>query len=739
MYLSTPTSPFSLDDPYSIYECPSIFDKKGNLKPQSLIDKELHAWIKISIEEGNAFLKSCRAYSSIQNVLNNFFREVNYKLDGKISQVWVNNTKRNLKELAAILSNIRPSWQYEANSAKDKSWLVQARIQNGLSDDWYNESNVDLTLKSLIELGSVEGTGYISPIWNPELNNNEGGIELKLYRYNEYLPIQLGRDFDIQRAYGGILIDEMPINRARKLFPHKRHLLIPDRGETRMARDTIISSAINKVKGFYDSIADGNRERRKTYPSPVVDIFYTYVNDFSINPTNQPIPMGEHSWAYTVPSIGQNFPTGRYNLDGSKELRKATSKDCLLYPNKRLIISSRTCILYDGPSYWWHRKIPVAKYSPDEWIFSFLGFSMASEVISLDVAANKMRRDIEDALHLKVDPPMQVDKIAASKTEAKSTTLRSPGKRWMGNLAMGDIAKPLIPPESYNVGTDHFLFVEKTEDTLKNILGIPDLKSLQQARQIPASDTISQFFAQAGAIVTSMSRTLDPVMKFIADCNRYYFYQFYDLPRRIKILGEQGVDKNDFDFEPATLVPQSLPNEILNSNNLYESTRFERAKQHLSNFRTTIQATSLHQITHMQHKLLLMQATKIYPGFPAIDPGTMMKELDVPGWGSYEGDTGREKVTEFLKEQLGFQLLAQEEQAKLQMKIQMMMQMMTPEGMLANALGSAVQEASSEGSNGLNGTNGKTIMKNSPGRPPEFQEAPDLKYKPSEQRTTITG
>jgi hypothetical protein len=730
MYLSSPSTLGSLPTgQFSAFECPSILNKDGSLKLEKQLHNELGFWIKQSILEGNEFLKSCRAYPSIEKAIDIICREFNNKTGSTLSQVWANNTKRDIKEMCCILSNIRPSWLYKANNSRDPKWLEQARIQNGLSDDWYNESDIDMTLKKLLELGTVEGTGYISPIWNPDLRNSDGtkgGIELKLYRYNEVLPIQLGRDFDLQRAYGVILIDEMPINRARRIFYNKQHQLQPDRGETRLARDSILSSTRDTIKGFWDAITTGDRDRRKTYPSPVVDVLYIYVDDYSVNPTNHEIEMGEGSWAYTIPFIGQQIFDG-YNTDGSIRMRRANINDCKLYPNRRLIIATKTCILYDGPSYWWHRQVPIVKYSPDEWVFSYLGFSMAAEVMSLDTAANEMRRDIQDALKLKLDPPMAFEEMGLAKSTVESSTIRKPGKRFRLKLSMGESAKPLLPSESYDVGNGHFEFVNETENKVKEILGLPDLQALQQARQIPASDTVSQFFSQAGAIVTSMSRGLDPVLKFIADCNRYYFYQFYDITRRIRILGQDGTTKEDFDYDPSTLIPQSLPNEPMDDRGIYKSTLFERAKHHLTNFRTTIEATSLHQITHMQRKLLLLQATKLIPGYPMIDPETLARELDIPNWGHLDGDTIQEKVLEFMKSQVQFQLMSQAEQMKLQLMVQAMAQQASPQGQIAGALGQVGEALQNESQLGIHAP---------VGHPPNFSAPPKLVN--NNGNTTIT-
>jgi len=765
-YLESPSTDFNLPpSQFSQYDCPSIFKKLGDTyvyKPTKELHAELGLFIRNCIDEGSNFIKNSRAYSSIYNAIDIICRATepytqnltpaslpNTTKQPNISNVWANNTKRQIAEVCATLSNIRPSWVYEPNSRSDEDSLQRARVQNGLSDDWYSNSDVDITLRKLLELGTVEGTGYISPIWNPELNNDEGGIELKLYRYNEVLPVQIGREYDLQRAYAVVLIDEMPINRARKIFYQKRDELVPDRGETRLARGSIYSAATNKIKGFWDAITAGNREQRKTFPCPVVDVLYTYVDDFSINPTNEEILMGDFdskrnpltSWSYKVPYINQPIFDG-YKADGSIKTRNATARDCRLYPNRRLIIATKTCILYDGPSYWMHRKVPVIKYSPDEWIFSYLGFSMAAEVYSLDVSANKMSRDVEDALHLKLDPPMAADKMQMSKSQAETNSLRTPGKRILGNLSMGDFMKPLVPPENYELNQSHFEFIEKTVDKLKELLGIQDLRALMQARQVPSSDTISQFFSQAGALVTKMSRSLDPVMKFIADCNLGYFYQFYDITRRIKILGKDGYTKIDFDYEPGTLIPKTLPYEpmvdplthkIVQQGGIYLSSQTERAKYELSNYRTSIEATSLHQITHMQRKLLLMQSTKLFPGYPLVDPETIAKQLDIPNWGHLEGDTVQQKLYSWMQAMKDFQIETQIDMGKAQLLLQMMAAMNSPMGQMLGAVGSLAGQASNGSPPPTNGATPK-----SEGRPPDFNGPPTLVNKAGD-RTTITG
>lgn len=715
----------------SSYIVPSIFSKDGTLKPTDEKEKQLLGWMRAAIEEGAAYLKQCKSYDNIDKAIDLIVGQLQQDTPLTISNIYVPSIKRDIKEMVAILSNIRPSWIYETRSFKDETWAQQARIQNALSKDWYERNFIDRDIKKLLQLGLVEGTGYLSPIWNPHLNGlYRGGIELKLYRYNEVFPVQLPKDFNLQNAYAVIISDEMGINRAKKTFPHKADRLIPDRGHSKLGKGLIATAA----QTMLGAIQQRDNPKTKITSGPVIDIYYIYVDDFSINPIDKPVEMGESSWGYQVPFVGSRIPDG-YDSQGQIKLKKASYEDCYLYPNKRLIIASNTCILYDGPSYWWHGRVPIIKYSPDDWVFSYLGFSMAAEVASMQHAAIKMRRSLEDALHLTIDPPTIVDEVAMSKTVASSTSLRTPGRRIRGKLQMGDFMKPVLDASYYRPGPEHFGMVQEVEEKIKEILGLPDLKALQQAKQVPSSDSIEKFFSQAGAIVTDMSRSMDKPIYELADMNRYYFYQFYTLEDRIKIMGQDGITEEDFDFHPGSLIPSSLPNEPkVNPDTgardedygIFLSSDLERAKKHIRNFKTSIHPTSLHQITHMQRKLLYMQASKLNPLL--VDPETLSKILDIENWGRLDGDTVLEKVQSAMKIQEKFGLQSQFHQGLVQLMLQQMAQGASPESQLSGAMGQVADA--------IKGSNGFAKPE---GRPPGFTEAPKLINHPGENTTISTS
>lgn len=719
----------------SRYFAPSWF-AGTQLKPRETIDKEILSWLQAALSEGNAYIRSQPAAQqdltkAIDIVTGEIAKE--YRLPNELSKTFVNTIKKDIRENVAILYDIRPTWTYEANSSKVPDWMAQAKMLNQCSRWWYVNTFADEKLKSMLQLGCVQGTGYISPVWKPDfyrLGSSKflGDIDLKTYPYDSVLPIGINRDFNLQEAYAVVIKDEMDIRRAKMIWGEKAHLIKPDRE----------AGSFSAIKTYAKTALEIMKGAQSPQSSPTVDIYYIYIDDRTINPLTYSIPMGTPgtSWAYNVPYYNQEIPDTSFT-SGLRNTKKAGYNDCLLFPNRRLIICTRNVVLYDNTSYWWHGQVPIIKYSPDQWIWSYLGYSLATEALSLQVSSNNMRRAVEDALNLALDPPMMIDEQSVPKNIAERS-LRIPGRKFRGRLNMGDFMKPLTNPTNYQVQQAHLEYIREAEDQVGQLIGTPDLKSLNQAKQLPSSDTIEKFFASAGAIVRDMSRSMDKPLLQMADMVRYYIMQFYDAERRMYLMGDSGLTREDFDFDPSSIVPDMLPGETqqipINTSlptSMFLSTRMERAKIHCANFTTTITPTSLHQITHIQKKLMYMQSTKVNPFL--VDPETLAKELDIPNWGHLEGETILEKVISFQKLQSQLGLQQQFDMGKLQLLLQLLAASASPENQLAQGIQGIGQALSSEAATPPSPTGQPT------GRPPSFNAAPQLKQRTDGDVTVQTS
>ena len=762
-YISSPYNSFSSDNlNYSAYVCPSRFDDSGDeitsREDILRLEQKIVAWLRDAKVEGKNFIESQRTYSNLDDAIdiicgtlnNNIVttrNRSNHISAETLSEIFVNTIKRDIKEASAILSNIRPSWIYESQQSQDETFKSQATLLNNLSSAWYGDTFVDRRIKDMLQWGLLGGISYLGVNWKPNRKNPcESNIILKPYSRDAVYPVGLSSDNDLQEAYAVIIKEEWDIRRAWRTFTHKKEYINPIKG---LKKTNWIDSASDTIQNIIGSTKQNNT----TSKVPMVDIHFAYINDYTINKSQKEITMGESSWKYTVPYVGQEILDG-YNIDGSTRMRRAKVEDCYLYPNRRLVIATDFVVLYDGPSYYWHGKVPLVKYCPDGWVFSFIGTSAAAELLSMQKSAISMRRAIEDTLNLKLNPPIIMDEQSTSKTKAKSINLRQVGRKIMAKLSLGEVAKPVLSPEYYQVDQRHFEYVAEVENKIGDILGLPDLKSLNQAKQVPSGDSIEKFFASVGAVVTDMSRSMDEPLKEVADMNLYNFMQFYTVNRRIKVLGEAGLVKEDFDFDPGSLIPSRLPNEPpigktiydlkQNPNGVYEfnSTRTQRARTHLLNFRTTITPTSLHQITHIQRKLMMMQAFKLSPFL--VSPETLAKVMDIPNWGQLIGVTELEKNKSYAEIQKTLSLESQMDQGKVQLLLQLMAMMlqaqMSPEGMASGALNNIADSLKTALSSNSSVPTGDDLLSpntNHAGRPGNFDVAPRLEVKDGGTRSII--
>jgi hypothetical protein len=180
-------------------------------------------------------------------------------------------------------------------------------------------------------------------------------------------------------------------------------------------------------------------------------------------------------------------------------------------------------------------------------------------------------------------------------------------------------------------------FVCKLYEYVHYILGTRDIQAIAKAKQIPAGDSLEKLMELAGPILTDMSRNMEYSVREIGEQVKSIFFQHYDLPRRVQILGTDGVVEEDFDFKPGDMIPSHTPDEFerIRSGQMKETessrlSQIARARLHQNSFFFHITPNSMHQITQLTKKLLLMQLWR--SGFP-IDPWTVAEGFDIENYG----------------------------------------------------------------------------------------------------------
>lgn len=476
----------------------------------------------------------------------------------------------------------------------------------------------------------------------------------------------MGRDHDLQNAYAVIIRTEVPINLARKMYPLHRDRIIADRGQPLEMR-----KGMRRVQKYVSPAlmyASGRDRNNEETPFPMCDIYNIYILDTSYNDTGADVLMGDPgtNWSYLVPPVGKKVDTGMLDATGAPVQHEITPEEAMYYPRRRLVVATNYGILYDGPSSWWHGKCPIVQFRVDDWPWDFLGYSLIHDAESIQTSNNTLFRAIDDSANLRLRPPRIYDNTLISKGAIDLFDTRVPGSAMGVDMTMGDPVRFLSEKGQYDVPnwiTDH---LHMQEERMGDLMGLKDLTALAKARQTPSSDSIEKLMELAGPLVTDMSRNMESSMREVGDMFKSYVFQFYTAPRRVQILGKDGVTEEDFYYRPGTLIPQSMPGEDpMNP----KSREQDRALWHMNNFLFHVTPNSLHQITQMTKKMLYLQLWRDQR-FP-ISPQTVAEALDIPNWGTLEGATELDKWIGYMRMQneLSTQLAVRQQMAMMQMQM----------------------------------------------------------------------
>lgn len=686
--------------PHPTYEAPRAHETG---------DKKL-GWAKEAAQEGRQFLETQPGYNKIDPSVAILLGLTKETIPKGLSQVSTNRAKRMTREYVAFMSKLRPMWGYKTDNPE---FGEQAVILNKLLRAWWFNSFADRGIRSSLQYAAGEGTGYAIPLWEKDYwTFGRGDIKLSSCGAKDILPVQVPRSGDLQQAYAVTCVAEIPLNKARRMFPYFADKIQPDRSSP-----SFLKRGLTSVQRFLSPVLQMSGHSRRAHESnfPVVDVHYTYILDISTNTTGKDVLMGEPgtSWHYTVPSIGAEVRSGR-DRDGNPTFRKAHPEDALLYPLRRLMIWTKDVLIYDDTSYFWHGKVPVVPFRLDDWVWSFLGFPIPSEIEPIQSDNNRLMRAISDAHNARLRPPIAYDTNIVSKNFAGRFDPRQGGQQVGFNLGMGDPIKTLLDPKFYEVSPQITDWIASQEQRMDYQIGMPDIAALARARALPAGDNLEKFFELVGPIIEDSSRNMERSLRDIGEMWKGLAFQFYSTKRKVQMLGDDGVSETEFDFEPGTMIPSHMPGEDADQHS--EHSALARAKAHQNNFYMHIVPRSLHEITQVSRKLLYLQMYRA--GFP-IDPWTMAEIMDIENFG--DAPTGAQTVMERWV-------------AWKRMEVELRVDM---ERLLQEAAQSA---------QGQQGTAFRTVLEDmvnptargTGGRPPSGQKSPTLKTKDGGSRTTIT-
>jgi hypothetical protein len=665
--------------------------------PAAMDEDRILGWCNEATEQGQAWLKSQRGYPELRKALDILSgKDISPLTPSYRSRINTNRLKRNTREICGTLAKLRPFWGYHTDNNTYKS---QAEMMNKVTRAWYLSTFADRKVRDALAYTAATGRGWLWPRYQRAMGGTgHGDITIETFGAPCVLPVQLPANGNWQSSYANVILDEMPVWMAHAMFPAYQSRLLPKSSKYWYMSDGVRQSAHGNV--IQRIFGKGPRPASDTTLTDLfVPIRYAFINDLAINTTDRMIPMGEpgSSWFYEVPALGATLP------DGSG---KANENDARLYPYRRLIISTDTVRLYDGPGFDWHGMFPLVSFCLDDWPWEPIGFSLVHDGAALQDAINEVYRGNMDKVRQELHPSLVYDMNAVTAKEARAFDPFQPNARasYDGSATDNPPFHTAVDANTLKISAESMAFVERLEGVMDEQQAIRDITALAKMRAVGSMDELEKIMEANGPIVEDMSRSMEPPMRDLGVMVKYLVLQYYNIPRLMQIVGANGIAQEIFDYDPASIVPSHLPGEDVEKAS--PTAKLRRARVFADNLQFFILPNSLHEMTQMVMKLGLIQLKK---AGVKIDSQTIAEAWQVANYGTIEGSTVMEKFQ--TEQRMDLEQMAAMKQVADEVGL-------TPPGGPPGAAGP-----------------GKP---NPEGRPPSGNAAPALKSKDNGTRSTIT-
>lgn len=594
--------------------------------PPATVPDSVHNWIREAVQESEAFLKEQPGYAKIDETMRAVLGAPVALKSSKLSDTESNHLGKVASDMAALLTDVKPFWEFRT---LNKRFEKQAEIQGKLATHWYLSRFIDIRLNMVIKYWEMAGTGWPHIVWDGQTQD----IAVTAEDPRDVLPVRPSSDYmSAQDAEGMVLRRERTVNHLRARYPERLwHLIKADRDGS-MRGSTPSSTRFTRLVESMGGAADGpfmqrlfGGPARRTPRIPMADVYTVYLKDDRRNDTTHPVLIGSFdadgealdNWSYVVPPKGK------------------------LYPRGRCIIATSRGVLHDGPNPFWHGMFPLPKLTLDPWPQTWLGKAPLWDLLKLQRSLDGMLRIVDDHMGKIARPDIIADKGSVSRAALEKYDTRRPGGKYMHNPLAGKGMQIVDPGRLPSEVQWYIEFLINEMDTLS---GVRDISQLMRLNQVPGADTIEKITESMTASVRGRSRALEAFMREFGTMMAFNFAQFYTLPMKLRILGEDGLTMEDFDYDPGTFIPDFVHDDDFDERGIPTEKamtrgplpRYDRAREFMRQFEFHIAPGSLLAASEIQRKLIYLQLARA----GLIDHWTLLEVMGIPNVGEPPSGAG---------------------------------------------------------------------------------------------------
>ena len=575
--------------------------------------KEVIEYVLDAVKEGEAFLAAQFGYKDIDRSTAYIQGEPTFSIRRRgLSQVSVNLVGKVVGDNVAALTDIKPYFSYRTANPTFKD---QAEILNNLAQSWWMNNFIDLKIAGAVQLAMPAGCSYLQFVWNPELQGGKGDLDVIPRDCRDVIPIRPTSSISIQDSLGVIIKGDETVAYLRQRYPHLSKHIVQDKDLAfSMGRTITPSGAIAR---FVSPImARLKRGQRKGGPIlvPGKEVFTMHIKDDRLNETNEEVAMGfDHqgermNWSYIV-KPGQP-----------------------LYPRGRTVVCAEDMVFYDGPNIWLFDTFPLIKlYMDMSFVYSDSYFSKAptADLLPLNDLLTEIVRGVVDNVRKELRPNIIADMRAISRKKLEAFDSRLGGQKLrVRPVGSGKAIEFIGGVELKKYVFEMMIFAR---EEIRELSGSNDLSALTKLKQIPAKESIEQLIQSMSPQVRMRGRLLEFTIRELAHMLKFGFFQWYSAPRRMAILGPDGLSLEDFDFDPGSLIPdgKGFITDVSGKRAQFDDfaglPKIQRAIKHASNFTFYVTPNSMLEMQLLSKKAEAIMLRKM----GEIDHDTFLEIMEV--------------------------------------------------------------------------------------------------------------
>lgn len=522
-------------------ENPFLMDANKRMLPQGTTGPIL-AWIKEAVAEGEGIMAADPIWNEIDTNQEYILgrqraRAVTNDRPAYVSHTVVNETRRTHRRHVSALTDVKPTYAFKT---PNPSFQTQALLLNQLTAVWWINTFADLAFADAASYAIAGGAGDLVVEYDP-FYGPMGDVILYPRDARDTIPIRPSRTGSIQNWFGVVLREAHSYNVLSAMYPDHIGLIRQSASPWGGGIFTKIKQGLQRITGGGATTTLSGLTKAYTAQQNLsgneIILYKVFLSDPSINTTTASVYMGTPgtNWGYSV-------------APGER-----------LYPRKRLIVATESGVLYDGPNPYWHGMFPVARLKLISVPWSYFGVPLIDVQVQsgLADATNDVLNAMLDKVRQRNRPPL------AGNSRVPEAMLRqfdplNPKARMRTNEQIGTgltvVEIPDLPEYTFELW-------QALRQAQHDLTGDSTLDALQAAAANQSFDpeSIEAWMNALSPELKLEGRNVELCIREIADMQKANIFQWYDLPRRMQVLGDAGATLEDFDYDPGNLVPAMKP------------------------------------------------------------------------------------------------------------------------------------------------------------------------------------